>query len=267
VFLMYLFIRDSVREDATNIGRNSTQSERAALEDRRNRLQMRINAFHRKGETIFGEDIHDLSVVENVERDDGLGRDYDDDDDDDEDDDENEKIGVGEWPENCQLSMPSSFKVGELGRLGFQEIVDQEVELRVGQANDCLQDLREALGHKMVLFRTSVRGATGQKGKTRAWADVGRVDKKLRKHARSYQRARKALMNLGVSEDILNRYQSIQKEDLKMSGDMVEENRVGQRNDKLAWFWKVGQGGGGEGSDSWLAECKCSKVLTIIRYN
>jgi len=259
---MYLFHRESVREDARRIGRRGTKSEYADLEGRRNRLQIRINAFHQKAEAVFGGDVYDLCLTEDAEPK-GEG---DDDGSDEEDGGNNEQTDGSEFPEKCRLSLPSSFEVEELMRLGLQEIVKQEIELRIGQANDCLEDLRQELGHKMVLFRTSMRSARGQKGKTRAWADVNRVDSKVQRHAKSYGRARRALINLGASEEILGRYQAIEKDDLKMSGDVVEENRVGQRNDKLAWFWKLGQGKDDSDNDNWLTECMCSTFIWMVTH-
>jgi hypothetical protein len=72
--------------------------------------------------------------------------------------------------------------------------------------------------------------------------------------ARSYRQAWQAMVKLGASEETLARYQVIKTEDLKLSGDVVEENRIGQRNDKLAWFWQLG----GDDDDDWMQERKSS---------
>ena len=42
-------------------------------------------------------------------------------------------------------------------RLGLVTIPSQELDLRQGQANDALEGLRLALGHKTLVFRTKVR--------------------------------------------------------------------------------------------------------------
>jgi hypothetical protein len=62
------------------------------------------------------------------------------------------------------------------------------------------------------------------------------------------------MIKLGATEQILARYQVIKAEDLKLSGDIVEENRIRQRNDKLAWFWHFEA----EGDNDWMQESKCS---------
>jgi hypothetical protein len=36
------------------------------------------------------------------------------------------------------------------------------------------------------------------------------------------------------------------EQDMKMSGNVTEENRYGQRSDTLAWFWRPDDGLSGE---------------------
>lgn len=121
-----------------------------------------------------------------------------------------------------------------LGRLG-----EIETELREGQANDALEALRASLAEKSLRFRTEVKPAKGQKTMTRAWDSIHRADKQIRTAVRSYRLARRAFEGLGARKHLLDRYREIQKKDLKMSRDIVEENRVGQRSSELAWFWRL----------------------------
>ena len=53
-----------------------------------------------------------------------------------------------------------------------------------------------------------------------------------------YRRARQAIGELGGAAS-LKRFQEINKSDLKMSGDIIEEDRVGQRSSVLPWFWRL----------------------------
>jgi hypothetical protein len=211
------------------------------------RLRARIDAFHQNVQTVLGENMDEFLPVKPV---------VDPDDEDPEwaeDDEEGDDDAVGEWPEDMTLAMPSTFGQERCQQLGLERLLNQELELRIGQANDCLEKLRVALGHKTILFRTRVRNSTSQRTRTRAWAEVERVDAKIRKCVRSYRQARFAMIRLGASEETLVQYQMIKTEDLKLSGDIVEENRVGQRNDKIAWFWRLG---GGHDGDEWMQECK-----------
>jgi len=60
-------------------------------------------------------------------------------------------------PEHMSIFMPSSLQIADMHRLGLVTMASQELELRQGQANDALEGLRLALGHKSLLFRTKVR--------------------------------------------------------------------------------------------------------------
>ena len=101
-------------------------------------------------ELDFLEDEDEVKVEDEVEVE---VEDKDADEDDDEDDDEERNI---ENLETRAISMPSSLKQDDLQRLGLDILAAQELELRKGQASDCLQSLRMALGHKSVLYRTKV---------------------------------------------------------------------------------------------------------------
>jgi hypothetical protein len=240
---------------ARSVRKNASFTEKANLEDRRNRLQSRIDAFHRKMESSLGEDVDESNLMNCDSDDDDWIMDTDMESEAEEEDDE-----VVEWPENCRLRMPSTLGVDECARLGLGKLAEQEVELRTGQANDCLENLRLTLGEKMVIFRTSVRGANSQRKTTRAWDDVHLIEQKANKHSTSYRQARRALVNLGADAKILDRFKVLKQEDVKMSGDMLEENRVGQRSDKLPWIWRMKEGNL-MGNNDWMQEGKCLSSL------
>jgi hypothetical protein len=243
------------------------------LEDRRRRLEGRIKAFHRKGDALMEvEDLDDLPPVGPDEDEGGYSSD-------DEErvcgEQEEEDVGESEYssddgavglcedsdgdeeiefPEQMSLCLPSSLRRAQIQKHGLQMLALQEIQLRVGQANDALAGLCVELRHKALLFRTQVRYTKNTKGKTRAWKEVSKSSMEVMKHVHCYRRAWKALQQLGADDEILEKYQEIKKEDLRMSGDMMEENRVGQRSDTLAWFWRLGPHSDMEGDD-WMEEC------------
>ena len=141
--------------------------------------------------------------------------------------------------EQVMVWLPSSFTKSERIQLGLEQVAEVEVELREGQANDALKSLRESLAEKSLRFRTEVKPAKSQRTMTRAWDSIHRADKQIRGAVQCYRLTRTALENLGASSELLGRYKEIQKKDLKMSGDVVEENRVGQRSWELPWFWRL----------------------------
>ena len=168
------------------------------------------------------------------------------------------------------ICMPSSFKTDDIQSLGLRDLAAEELELRKGQANDCLKGLQFALGHKAVLFRTKIRNSKTSVGKTRAWADVKAVTVKVGKHVRAYRRARNALERLGADSATMECYQMLRREDLRLSGDITEENRLGQQSDALPWFWRL-DGKDAEEQSDWMQECKCyalwkSVLLTFLVY-
>jgi hypothetical protein len=165
------------------------------------------------------------------------------DDDDEEYSEMSDDDGIGEvamHPEARTVSLPSSLAPGEIERLGLTGIAEQESQLRCGQINDALEGLRLALGEKSLLFRTQVRNARSQKTTLRAWKDVNKQDVEARQHKRVYDHARQALKRLDVDREYVNSLQEITKDDMKMAGDVTEENRVGQCSSTLAWFWRLG---------------------------
>ena len=157
--------------------------------------------------------------------------------------------------EQLGLWLPSSFTKPERAQLGLKQVAEIETELREGQANDALEALQSALAEKSLRFRTEVKPAKSQKTATRAWDS--KADKQIHGAVQCYHLARNALEGLGAPRELLNQYQEIQKKDLKMSRDVVEENRVGQRSSELPWFWRLDRKWD-EDRGEFLKECKCN---------
>ena len=74
---------------------------------------------------------------------------------------------------------------------------------------------------------------------------------------RQYHRSRTALeLLLGTGHSLLqDHYLPISSEDLKISGDITEVNRFGQKNDRLPWFWRLQKEDMEEGSPA-MNECE-----------
>jgi hypothetical protein len=89
--------------------------------------------------------------------------------------------------------------------------------------------------------------------KTRAWKAVKVVTGAVQGHARAYGCAQRALVQLQADHLILRRFPALQKSDLAVSRDVVEENRLGQRSEHVAWIWRLDIGNG-LGEDEWMQE-------------
>ncbi|KAF8833312.1 hypothetical protein BDN67DRAFT_864986, partial [Paxillus ammoniavirescens] len=157
--------------------------------------------------------------------------------------------------EGIHLKLLSALGLPRCQDDGLEWLAKQEMQLRTGQANDALHELRLALADKAVLFCTNVRHSSSQATTSRAWGRVMAVDATVNKFAKIYRVSRRAMLALGASNDILARYQVLTKDHLKVSSAVAEPNARGHRNDTLPWFWSMDVARDTE-ADDWMMECK-----------
>lgn len=243
------------------LGKGKTASESFTITQQRQNLQTKIDRFQSQGLTLMKENpskifvgsIHKPAFINTLDQ---LGLD--------------EVDGEGNWlaadieeiveeepevtPEKILLYLPSNFTSQQRKEYGLQELGTMEHELREGQANDSLERLRECLAEKSLRFRTEVKSAKSQKKMVKAWESIHRMEGQIKQVVVAYRTARQAIGELGNAAD-LERFKEISKADLKMSGDIVEENRVGQRNNVLPWFWRLDRKAKGYCGD-YEKECK-----------
>ena len=160
--------------------------------------------------------------------------------------------GTQEAPEDILLPLPSHLGLTKQDQ-NTAPLVEEELIIRQSQASEALEQLRLSLGIKSALFRKKVRQARSQDKKTRAWKAVHAACAAVEQHARSYVLARHALVQLEADELILTRFSPIAKGDLVVNGDVVEENRVGQRSDHVSWIWRLDIGKEA-GENDWMEE-------------
>ena len=103
-----------------------------------------------------------------------------------------------------------------------------------------------------------MRNALSQRTTLRAWKNVNKQDADAQRHKQVYDHARQALKRLDVDREYLETLKDITREDMKMPGDVTEENQVGQHSSTLAWFWRLGEDPASEDTEmhSRLKECK-----------
>ena len=121
----------------------------------------------------------------------------------------------------------------------MKRLAEMEMQLRQGQANDALHQIRFHLGFKSVLFRTKIRINKSQKYKTRSWNEVLSIESTIQHHAQVYALARDAMIKLGADANILNRYQILKREHLKAKTFLIDPSMPGTKNAELAWFWHM----------------------------
>ena len=260
-----MFFRHALRTDVRALGPKPSSKDQAQIQDRRESLQTKIEVFHQQAsqhiQSNLASVIHSSSTrapeIPEVDLE--------------ESDEEAFFLSTeSEWQEEeaeipteqVRLWLPSSFTKSERVQMGLGQVTKVEAELREGQANDALEALRAGLAEKSLRFRTEVKPAKSQKTATRAWDSIHRADKQIRGAVQCYRLARNALQGLEASGELLSRYQEIQKKDLKMSRDIIEENRVGQRSSELPWFWRLDRKWDKDRGE-FVKECKYYHLIPI----
>jgi hypothetical protein len=212
-------------------------------------------------EAVEDADHHDETSECDEEEDEGTDNDLNDDDNQegntDDDDDAKDHIksttSTRHVAESILLPLPSHLGLREHPDQTVAALSEEELIIRQSQASDSLQHLRLSLGMKCAVFRKMVSNAKSQKKKTRAWQAVGLATAAVQQHAQSYCLAQHALTKLNADQSILSKYPPLQKQDLTVSCDIVEENRLGQKSDLLSWVWRFGIGKE-QDRDAWMDE-------------
>ena len=65
------------------------------------------------------------------------------------------------------------------------------------------------------------------------------VESTVQHHARVYILGQKAMVDLGASSNLLDRYQVLSQEDLSINTSVITPQVWGQRNKSLPWFWTM----------------------------
>ncbi|KAG0697969.1 hypothetical protein DFH29DRAFT_878331 [Suillus ampliporus] len=213
----------------TKLPQDPTASQRTAIEERRQKLMARIIKFHEAAEVMTngmelkgGEgapldnpelclEEADTSNMEDPEEEDILDFDS----------------NIDSPAEVTEIWIPSWAASGHIMDDVVLALGQEELELRKGQANDCLEKLCQALGDRSVVFREKIHSnkSVHHQG-TRSKKELQTITLSINRHARGYSRARAAMLRLGADSDTVAVYQPIKPQDL-----------VG--SDKLAWFWRI----------------------------
>ena len=261
------------------IGSSPTPDQQRDIALKRARLQERIDAFQRQAANILrsASDDGDDSWDGTLGRETYLGTEFD---------------GIGEEEEdnegpssakehdqmqlfgNCStdgrvdaeyisLHLPSYLGQSWCNRNAAEDLAKAELRFRVGQLNDSLHHIRIALGHKPYLFRHDVHPARTQRLKTHAWVEVHAVESTVQHNSRVYVRARKAIIDLGATSDLLDRYKVLKTQDLSVKTSVIAPHVRGQRNKPLPWFWTMDVR---QDSDvgEWMEDCTSFSVHSYL---
>ena len=75
-------------------------------------------------------------------------------------------------PKDLLLQMPSFIGMNLLKNSDLDDLVEEEVQLCLGQANDSLEKLRTNLGHKVVLYRMNFQSSSSVWTDTRSQSEI-----------------------------------------------------------------------------------------------
>ena len=64
------------------------------------------------------------------------------------------------------------------------------------------------------------------------------------------------MIKLGVEDHLMEKYEPLLREHLKVTTAVADPNARGQRNESLAWFWSVDFDSSGPDGD-WMNEREC----------
>lgn len=246
----------TLRLQLRQLGPHPTEAQQLPIARKRDQIQSHISKFHAEANAFIGNasDVDDAGeeYPEYTVWSDG---DINDEGDEDGTSGLNGGSSIAEgYAEDLSLPLPSVLGAQRRHSKSLEELAAQELQLRIGQANDALHELRVALIDKAMLFRTEVRHSKSQATTTRAWAKVSTVQKIVSRYAAIYRRARQQMVTLGAEPNQLSRYKPLTPGDLKASSAIADPNSRGQRNSNLAWFWSMDIPGDTR-VDHWMSEC------------
>jgi hypothetical protein len=160
-------------------------------------------------------------------------------------------------PECSAIALPSALLDRSPHRIPLARLLQREFELRKGHANDALSSIRKIIGQQAFQVKKVLRNAPDKVHRTRARTTYQAVQRELVLQCRIYMRTRRAMINLGLEPTMVSsKYQLLTRDDIRVSGAILEPNETGSTRSRLSWIWTTHQGIGEIGpTDNHLTEC------------
>ena len=146
-----------------------------------------------------------------------------------------------EKAETIKLWLPSQLEdADERTSICLPSLINSEKELRFGQLQDSLDDLRKArrVRRGLVLFHKVQIVGEGQKTQTKARAAIQALQDRIEKSVRRYRVARTALLRLDPGGDWENIYLDLNDADNR--GPSKEQEEIGASDGTYtqSWIWR-----------------------------
>jgi hypothetical protein len=157
-------------------------------------------------------------------------------------------------PETLVIALPSALPEKSVYRQPLARLMQMEMELRRGHANDCLGSIRRTIGQEAFEYKKVLRPAHDKIHQTRARTSIQNIHRGLVLQARIYKRTREAMIKLGIESEVVEElYKTLTAEDIKTSSAINNPNIAGSSRTKLSWIWTLHQGV--QTNDNHLTEC------------
>lgn len=170
----------------------------------------------------------------------------------------------GVRPESFSIALPSALPKESPHRLVLTRIMEKELELRKGHANDCLATIRTIIGQEAYQYKKIMKPAHDKVHRTRARSSIQTVHRNLVLQSRIYKRTRSAMLSLNMDLAILDSlYRELTATDIKVTSAVADPNVAGSSRTRLSWIWTTHQGVGP--TDNHLTECEVFCILLCAR--
>ncbi|THV04648.1 hypothetical protein K435DRAFT_649011 [Dendrothele bispora CBS 962.96] len=144
-------------------------------------------------------------------------------------------------PESEKLYLPSDLNEEQRDVHGMRRLVDVEMRLRKGEANDAIRCLRSALRDRktvLVAKNKPQNFVVGTQRNIRSLQVVQQSQDKVTKHKLKYIACRKAMIELGLPEGD-SEYPKLRDEDLR-NKDVRDFIELGEGSREDSWLWRTG---------------------------
>jgi hypothetical protein len=231
--------RIRLKYDNSKLDASATMLQLAKMQERKNSLRRRINAWTAIQHLYMPE----LSAVR-MRADQTASE---------------TSLEIAPW--DLPLHLPSSLNL----RSTCLPILQQhEFRLREAQAYEALDELRDRLRLRSHMYKYKDKNVVGQRANTRCQNIIRTVQERIDSSAVKYRTARMALTKLSphVNDDAwLARLLPLNQDDICPLKECKEGESEGQRS--LSWIWRI-VGVGGDSADEGLQE---GKFIIIIHFS
>ncbi|KAH6905428.1 hypothetical protein BKA70DRAFT_1373179 [Coprinopsis sp. MPI-PUGE-AT-0042] len=137
-----------------------------------------------------------------------------------------------------------------------QDTRRKELCLRVAQANEALEGLRQEIGLKTFLFKANKRLASTK--------SITAVNREIDRYVRIYNQARWAMRRLTKDPELADRYQALQKRDLVPLKMVYSANSPGATTTHIPWIWSIRTGLASPLDAGYMAEIARINYLRLL---